>query len=558
MTSFIDGIATAGFAAGMTAIRLSLWRRFHTALRAPVGAQTALLRGILAANAETTIGRRYGFDRVDGYAAFRARLPVTAYEDLRPLIETQAETGEPSLTRAPPVFYARTSATTGAAKLVPVTAEGFSRQRDIQRIFAFAQYHRAETFTGRILAIAGAAVEGRTRRGVPIGSTTGAFYAQMPSLVRRRYIVPAEVMTITDYGLRDYVIALLGLQTDEVSALAAANPSSLVRLRQVIEQNWDQLLDDLGRGRLGPADRLDDAQRQAVEAQLRAGPRRARALKRYGAASGPISFHDIWPRLKSVVTWTGGSCGYALDALRPHLTAGARVFDAGYQASECRGTVNVDPLANACVPALTCTFFEFVERAAWDDGRDCFLTIEEIEEGREYYVFVTTLDGLYRYNMNDIVRVTGSVAATPTLTFVQKGRGVTNITGEKLSEAQALLAVREAAAARGLGAPFFLLLADEARATYQLFIETGRPETASQLAAEVDATLGRANIEYAAKRASRRLQPITGIALRPGTGEAYRRFRIAGGQREAQFKIEHLQYRRQVDFDLDRHTVALS
>ena len=51
--------------------------------------------------------------------------------------------------------------------------------------------------------------------------------------------------------------------------------------------------------------------------------------------------------------------------------------------------------------------------------------------------------------MNDIVRVTGRLHATPLLAFVQKGKGVTSLTGEKLYESQVLEAVRRAAEETG-------------------------------------------------------------------------------------------------------------
>ena len=57
---------------------------------------------------------------------------------------------------------------------------------------------------------------------------------------------------------------------------------------------------------------------------------------------------------------------------------------------------------------------------------------------------MSTQTGLYRYFMNDIVRVTGKFHETPTIQFVQKGKGVTNITGEKLYESQVIQAVLSA------------------------------------------------------------------------------------------------------------------
>ena len=89
-------------------------------------------------------------------------------------------------------------------------------------------------------------------------------------------------------------------------------------------------------------------------------------------------------------------------------------------------------------------FFEFVERDLWDRGEPKFLTLDGIRKGIDYYIVVTTPSGLYRYFINDLVRVSGYLHKTPLLKFVQKGKGVTNITGEKLYESQVLTAVRAA------------------------------------------------------------------------------------------------------------------
>ena len=53
------------------------------------------------------------------------------------------------------------------------------------------------------------------------------------------------------------------------------------------------------------------------------------------------------------------------------------------------------------------TFFEFVEREDWECGQKTFLTIDQLSDGQEYYVFVTTHAGLYRYDMNDICQGCG-------------------------------------------------------------------------------------------------------------------------------------------------------
>jgi len=165
-------------------------------------------------------------------------------------------------------------------------------------------------------------------------------------------------------------------------------------------------------------------------------------------------------------------------------------------------------------------------------------------------VFVTTPDGLYRYDMNDILEVTGFEGPTPMLKFLRKGRGVTSITGEKLSEDQATEAVRRVAADLGVDVGFYLVLADETAARYRILAEfRQRPPNMAEFANAIDARLCELNIEYEAKRRSGRLGPPDGQALRPGAGDAYRRFCVAQGQRDGQFKMLLVQYARDCAFD---------
>jgi hypothetical protein len=173
----------------------------------------------------------------------------------------------------------------------------------------------------------------------------------------------------------------------------------------------------------------------------------------------------------------------------------------------------------------------------------------------DYYVIVTTPSGLYRYFINDLVRVTGFLRRMPLLQFVQKGKGVTNITGEKLYESQALAAVHHALAQIGCAARFVLMLADEAAQRYRLYVESDAPAkpAAEQLAQGVDEQLQTLNLEYAAKRESGRLAALSAAWLAPGTEEAYKAQSVRLGQREGQFKTMALAYKARFAFDLEAH-----
>ncbi|MGH9223823.1 MAG: GH3 auxin-responsive promoter family protein [Acidimicrobiales bacterium] len=530
--------------------RKRLWCELIEQCAAPAETQADVLAEILASNADTIFGRQHGFGSIRGHADFARAVPVNDYEMLRPHIERQEATGEAVLTTEAPVLYAVTSGTTGEAKHIPVTPTGLRRQAKAQSLLATMVHAATGSLSGRILGIAGPAVEGYRPSGVPYGSASGMILESMPRLIRRRYVVPPVALGIADYDARYYVIAALALAWSDLTAIATANPSTLLRLRQVIVDRWPDLLDDLSSGAPRGAGPLDPGTRKEVAAALAAKGRRAAQLRAMGDPTR-LTFGDLWPRLAAVTTWTAGSCGLAATRLRDILPETAAVVELGYLASEVRGTVAVDTTSRNCVPTLGDNFFEFVDRDAWERGDGQFRTLGELQRGRQYYVFVTTFDGLYRYDMNDIVEVTGTFGSTPCLAFVQKGRGVTNVTGEKLHESQVLEAVVAAGEGRVPGGGFFLMLADTPRAGYRLYLEGpfDRGELA-RLARSVDDALARLNIEYRSKRASGRLQPVVAHELRAGAGEAYRSHCVARGQRDAQFKVMPLQRAEDCTFDL--------
>lgn len=527
-------------------------RRYQVLLdaaRNPKEAQALLLSRILAANADTHFGARYAFSRIRGPQDFQSAVPVRTFEDLRQYVEAQERTGEPFLTARRPVYYHRTSGTVGAAKDIPVTEAGLRRIRRNQQLFAYAVACGTRAFEGKVLGITGQAVEGLMPGGLPYGSASGLLYKRMSSLVRRKYVLPPEVADIPDHQERYFAIAVHALGEPNVTGVGTANPSTLVRLLDLIRSRTEALLRAVHDGRLPGGAGLP------AESRPPRRPRRARELEAILSAGGAPRYADIWPKLRGVMTWTGGSCSMPLRRLAKSLPACAPIIELGYIASEFQGTVNVDASENACLPTLLDVFFEFAERRGWEEGRADMLLLHELEQGREYYVFATTQDGLYRYHMNDVVRAAGRVNATPCLEFVQKGKGVTSITGEKLYENQVLDAVMGVLAERGIAPAFFVMLADPDMAGYTLYVEAANREPALplDLSGAVDCGLREANIEYDGKRASERLAPAELKWLRPGSGELYRASRIAAGQRETQFKYLHLQYARECPFDFEAH-----
>jgi hypothetical protein len=539
----------------MRAYKAFYWRPVEEHAGAPDRAQREVLAALLAGNRDTRFGRQHGFSDIRDPEQFRDRVPVQDYEQLRPYIDEQRRTGAPALTSEAPLFYAQTSGSTGTPKYIPITPTLLAFHKAEQALFSYLQYRACPTaFDGKAWGIMGASVEGHLDSGHVVGSVSGHLYRSLPGVIQRRFVVPPEVSSIADYDAKYLVILRLALNEPSITYIGSPNPSTFLRLIDLLNERREMLLRSLATGTFEALDALDPALQTIVGDRLKPLPVRAASLGR----QAELTFANVWPDIRLLTTWTGGSCGIALARLRAKLPAATAVMELGYQSTECRGTIALNPETPGGLPPLHHHFFEFVEQSAWDDGRRTIQTLAELERGRRYYVLITTASGLYRYFMNDLVEVTEFFRRTPLLRFVQKGKGVTSLTGEKLYEAQTIESVCSVAARCGFASSFFVMVADDQASGYRLFLEPGdaaHPD-ARTVAAHVDHRLGELNIEYHGKRASGRLKPLDVVWLKPGAGEAYKMACVRGGQREGQFKPAVLQYRKDLRFSFDDYASA--
>jgi hypothetical protein len=525
------------------------------ALGKPADIQRNLLIELMKKNRNTTFGKKHNFAGITSLGEFSTLVPLQDYESLRTLITTQREKKTSELTAEQPIMYAQTSGTTDEPKYIPVTQSSLGFHKMNQGVFTWMQYRaHPGAFSGQLLGFAGAAEEGYFEDGTPYGSISGVMYRSMPKIAQAKFIVPYPVFELEDYDLKYLLIARLALAEKNITYIAAANPSSLLRLLAVIRENWSSLHADVESGGFSRMDSLPDRVKTAVASRLAPNSLRAWELQSFPETESP-GFNDIWPDLQMVVTWTGGSCGIALGALQQVFAEHTRIFDLGYVSSEFFGSITINSGFAQGLPTLYANIFEFVERSAWDNGVRDTIGLEQLEKGREYQVIVTTTSGLYRYFMNDILRVTGYIGKTPLLAFVQKGKGVTSLCGEKLYESQLIQAVQETSREYSLTPHFYLMLADRQSNGYTLYCEQHDLDgiEVDKLSGFLDQKLMAINIEYEAKRNSRRLNPVSIIMLRPGTGESCKQFYLAQGRRDQQFKLLILQYRDELDFPVEEY-----
>ncbi len=536
-------------------IRLFVWRPFIKKTSDPQPEQNAALKSLLEKNKNTVFGKKYGFTAINSYEDYKRSVPVHTYEMLRDYIDNQQRTGNPYLTESSPIMYAQTSGTTDKPKLIPILSETVKNYKKTQCISNYSQYRQESSmFSGKILAIVSPAIEGILENDTPYGSLSGLLYKNIPRVIRSKYVLPYEIFELEDYDEKYFLISVLAAAQRNLTTIATANPSTILRICEIINGKFGEIADVIENGKANSDIELSEQANELLSKYLKATKIRAGELRSIQRNNGSILVKNLWPDLKAVVTWTGGNCSLLIPKLKNQLLPDTRIFELGYLSSEFRGTVVIDANSDSGIPIINENFYEFIEQDDRDNGNENFKTINGIETGKRYYIIVTTPYGLYRYFINDIIEVTGRFNDTPTIKFVQKGRGVTNITGEKLYEEQILKALGNIKEKAGLEFDFFTLLANPTDQIYELFLEseqTHKPD----LSMMIDEELKNINIEYKTKRESGRLKPIKSNYIKSGTSENFKKHCIQNGQRDSQFKFNHLMYANECSFNFSNYLI---
>ena len=506
---------------------------------APRETQQALLRQILRRNAGTVFGRDHGFGKIDTPRDYQRQVPIRQWVDINPYVESVIAGRPAVLTKEPVYFFQRTTGTTGTPKMIPFTRRCLAAAKLTHRMWVYrALLDNPGMLRGRVMGILNAGIDGYTAHRQAYGSVSGNIYFRMPAFVRRAYSHPYDIYHIENVEARRYSLLRFAVG-ESCSFVFTGNPSSLLAVFNLADHYSETLIKDIRDGTLAASFDIPDPIRVMALNDLRPNPRRARILAKARAAAGRLKPLDYWPALSVLGCWIGGSMGHFAPLLREWCGEKFRFRDAGYMASE--GVFSI-PLANDSpdgIPSLHSVFFEFVPEHDFGRPGAPALLAHELEVNRNYHVVVTTTGGLYRYAMNDVVRVTGRLEGSPLLRFLYKGGNVQNLQGEMVTVDHVMSTIAALAAESGVRLQHFQVMAELSERRYILHIETAqalpRPLLA-QLLACFDRELGKVNENYGMFRADHLIAPPVLRVMRKGWFDCICQEHLARSGRDSQFK----------------------
>ncbi|MCM1322103.1 MAG: GH3 auxin-responsive promoter family protein [Treponema brennaborense] len=511
-------------------------------------ASAETLRNILEYAKESEWGKARNFQEIlkaesddELFALYKKNQSVSDYETIRPFVERHKNGEENVLFPGKPKMYATTSGTTGLAKWIPITNEYYDNVYNKMTklwLYTFMMYKK-QCFSGKTLSIVGKAIEGYAPDGTVYGSVSGVTRRDIPSFIRPIHSAPDAVFAISDYTARYYTLMRIGIEQN-VTVIVTANPSTIIEMQNNVNEFFDDYVKDIENGTLNKNLKIESEIRTEIEKTLKPNPARAKELRALKEKHSVILPKHYWPNFQILTTWKCGNTKVYMEKFAKSFPEDMLYQEFSYFASECRAGLVLNGKDDTVLfPHMH--YFEFVKREDIDNENPRFLELHELEEGKEYSVYVTTWSGFYRYPMNDLVKVTGRYGTIPTIQFIQKINGIVSMTGEKLSESQFIEAVHMAEEETKNAVQFFVGFADVQESVYHFYYEFKDAQISSEDAARfnkcVDANLKKLNIEYEAKRDSFRVKEPIAHKLQKFSFETFKENCIKNGARDGQFKL---------------------
>jgi len=515
-------------------------------------AQADILRRTLTAAKDTVYGKEHHFDEIlaaktpeELFSLYQKNVKINDYEDLRPYIERHKNGEADILFPGKPKMYATTSGTTKEPKWIPVTEQYYQDvyKKMNQAWFYTLLINKPHVFYGPCVSIVGKALEGAAPDGTVFGSQSGIMQRDIPNFMKTAHTAPADVFYIADYKARYYAIMRMGIERD-AHLIITVNPSTLVEMQTNVNEFFDDYCDDIEHGTVSRKFPIPDDIRAVLEAYTKPNPTRANELRKLKQRYGTVLPKHYWPNMQIVNTWFCGNTRIYYEKIRDSFPPDCVFHEFSYVSTECKAGLVLKSNIEDTTVFGHMNYFEFIHESDIENPNPKIYQLYEVKEGQRYCMLVTTSAGLYRYNMNDLLEITGFHNQFPTIRFIQKVNGTISLTGEKLHERQFIEAVHETEKKTGKLAPFFVGFADPQKSNYKFYFEFSNQDIsvteAQEFTAQLDRCLQEYNPEYRDKRASNRVKPPETALLGPESFERFKEACINRGYRDGQFKLNLL------------------
>ena len=408
----------------------------------------------------TEWGRQHGFNNIHNYFDFVRHIPLQTYDTLKPSIERMINGEENVLWPSKVRWYAKSSGTTSdKSKFIPVTPEilKYSHYRGgYDTIGLYLRNNPKSSFFARKgLLLGGSHSPSTLNQKAHCGDLSAVLIQNIPTWVNLVQIPKKRIILMNEWE---------------------------AKIKVVVEQTWKRNVGSLS------------GVPSWILVLIRA------ILKR----TGRETLTEVWPNLE--VFFHGGiSFDPYRDQYKTLIPSDKMHYMETYNASEGFFAIQDDPCDSSLLLMLDYgIFYEFIPVDELDlSDNPKTIPIEEVEIGKNYAMVISTVGGLWRYQIGDTVRFTS--LHPPKIEISGRTQHYINAFGEELMVDNAEKAIHIACQQTGAevraytAAPLFML--DNAKGRHQWLIEFEKaPESLEAFVRFLDDALQSLNSDYEAKR----------------------------------------------------------
>jgi GH3 auxin-responsive promoter. len=341
----------------------SYYKPVNKFLKDPLGTQQSTLDYLLEHGRKTVYGKEKSFETVKNDTDFRAKVPLTTYEDLRPYLQKIIVDKQVNILWDTPVkWFAMSSGTTeDKSKYIPVTQESLyhgNYRAGYHMLGMYAVHYPDTSFVlGKTLVLGGSQQMNRIGDGIYTGDISAILMKNLPDPVKRRR-TPESIALLPDWEdklqkLTDYAIHA------DIRAFIGVPSWILVLLKKIVE--------DTGK-----------------------------------------SIPDLWPQLE--VFFHGGVSFLPFQEQYEKLIPGDRMrYWETYNASEGFFGVQFSPDSKDMLLLLDNeVYYEFIPAGEWDKENPETVPLSAVETDRQYAIVISTSGGLWRYKIGDTIQFTST------------------------------------------------------------------------------------------------------------------------------------------------------
>ena len=330
-------------------------------LKYPHDVQEELLMNLLQTAKNTVLGKEYGFASIHSYSTFAARVPVSTYEDLQPLIERTRQGEQNVFWETPIKWFAKSSGTTNAkSKFIPVSNEAledchYKGSKDLLCLY-LNNNEDSELFIGKSLRLGGSS-QIYEDKNTFFGDLSAILIENMPIWAEFSSTPSNKTSLMSEWETK--IAAIINETKNENVTSFAGVPSWMLVL-------MNKMLEETGKGNL----------------------------------------LELWPNLE--VYFHGGvnfePYREQYQKILPHTNF--KYYEI-YNASE--GFFAIQDLNNSSDLLLMLDygiFYEFIPMDTFDTPNQKIIRLADVELFKNYAIVITTNSGLWRYMIGDTVRFT--------------------------------------------------------------------------------------------------------------------------------------------------------